>query len=297
MCKRVILLMSIVLVLGLTGNTSANAPGGTLLVGWHTPDAGNPVSDSTPDDYFAGVTGLLSSGEARTDGESTDGDYGSGPSEGSTSDAAIGVRETNFGPVVLVQIANNTGGSLYLGTFHFDYSRWFTASPMDVALYYDSGDLANPENTLINSASDLSVLGKVADYDDFDWSLSVLGDVTLADGESATFRLEVSNYASNNTSGAFDNIAIVAGRPAAKAWGPSPTDGATDVPRDVVLSWAPGESADRHDVYFGRSFDDVNDATNLDPMGPDGPVQSSPGGDQLCCRRKVGVWTDLLLAY
>jgi hypothetical protein len=260
--------MLIVLVPGLTTNTSADAPGGTLLLGWHTPDAGNPASDNTPDDFFPGVTGLLSGGESRTDGESTDGDYGSGAAEGSTSNTAIGVRESNFGPVVLTQITNNTGGSLYLGTFHFDYSRWFDNSPKDVALYYDSGDLANPENTLINSAGELLVLGKVADYDDFDWDLSVLGDVTLSDGESATFRLEVSNYASNDTSGAFDNIAIIAGTPAARAWGPSPTDGATDLPRDVVLSWAPGESADQHDVYFGTSFDDVNDATNLDPMGP-----------------------------
>jgi hypothetical protein len=50
---------------------------------------------------------------------------------------------------------------------------------------------------------------------------------------------------------------------------PSPTDGSTDVMREVVLSWTPGKFADQHDVYFGTGFDDVNDATNLDPMGPD----------------------------
>jgi len=33
------------------------------------------------------------------------------------------------------------------------------------------------------------------------------------------------------------------------------------VPRDVVLNWKPGEYADLHDVYFGTSFDDVNNAT------------------------------------
>ena len=42
---------------------------------------------------------------------------------------------------------------------------------------------------------------------------------------------------------------------------PNPADGATDVTRDdTVLSWTPGASADKHDVYFGTSFDDVNDA-------------------------------------
>ena len=45
---------------------------------------------------------------------------------------------------------------------------------------------------------------------------------------------------------------------------PSPARWAEDVPRDVVLSWEPGEFAaptNGHKVYFGESFDDVNDAT------------------------------------
>jgi len=42
---------------------------------------------------------------------------------------------------------------------------------------------------------------------------------------------------------------------------PSPANKATDVPLDVVLSWAPVEDIDQHDVYFGTDFDDVNDAT------------------------------------
>ena len=46
-----------------------------------------------------------------------------------------------------------------------------------------------------------------------------------------------------------------------KAADPDPADGAADVPRDVVLSWTPGEFADLHDVYFGTSLDDVNNVT------------------------------------
>ncbi|NQV34944.1 MAG: discoidin domain-containing protein, partial [Phycisphaeraceae bacterium] len=42
---------------------------------------------------------------------------------------------------------------------------------------------------------------------------------------------------------------------------PSPASGATDVLRDGMLSWAAGEFAAKHDVYFGDSFDDVNEAT------------------------------------
>ncbi|MDY0356660.1 MAG: LamG-like jellyroll fold domain-containing protein [Sedimentisphaerales bacterium] len=51
------------------------------------------------------------------------------------------------------------------------------------------------------------------------------------------------------------------------AYDPSPADEAIDVPRDAALSWVAGQSAATHDVYFGTSFDDVNDATRADPRG------------------------------
>jgi len=52
-----------------------------------------------------------------------------------------------------------------------------------------------------------------------------------------------------------------------RAANPSPANKATDVPLDVVLSWTPGLYADKHNVYFGASFDDVNDADKSDPRG------------------------------
>ena len=271
MLRRMIYLICLVVVLGQVGGASAGVPEGTILIGWHTPDAATPTSDSTPDDYLTGVTGLLSGGyDAQADKNSTDGTYGSGPATAASTANAVRVRlDQPSRAVVLVQITNNTGGSLCLGTFHFDYSRWYANSPTDVALYYDSGDLTNDPNTLIGSASNVSVRGPTGNYDDFDWSLSVLGDVTLDNGQSATFRLEVSNAALANTAGGFDNIAITAGVSATKASDPGPADGATGVARELLLSWTPGEFADKHDVYFGNSFADVNNATNLDPMGPD----------------------------
>ena len=49
---------------------------------------------------------------------------------------------------------------------------------------------------------------------------------------------------------------------------PDPVDGKTDVPRDVVLGWKTGTGADKHDVYFGDNFDNVNQATTtVDPSG------------------------------
>ena len=37
-------------------------------------------------------------------------------------------------------------------------------------------------------------------------------------------------------------------------------DTATDVARDVQLSWQAGENAGRHNVYLGTTFADVDDA-------------------------------------
>ena len=47
----------------------------------------------------------------------------------------------------------------------------------------------------------------------------------------------------------------------------SPANGAVDVPTDAVLSWAPGQFAASHDVYFGTVLADVNNATRSKPLG------------------------------
>jgi hypothetical protein len=54
---------------------------------------------------------------------------------------------------------------------------------------------------------------------------------------------------------------------AGAASAPNPNDEATDVPRDAVLSWTPGEFAATHDVYIGTVFEDVNTANRTDPRG------------------------------
>ncbi|MBA7649594.1 hypothetical protein ES703_57391 [subsurface metagenome] len=52
------------------------------------------------------------------------------------------------------------------------------------------------------------------------------------------------------------------GGPPVKARRPRPANEAADVPRDVVLSWTPGDFAaptNGHTVYFSENFSDVND--------------------------------------
>ena len=53
--------------------------------------------------------------------------------------------------------------------------------------------------------------------------------------------------------------------PAVQAQEPNPSDGATDIRQDVVLSWVAGMTASTHDVYFGTVFEDVNDADRSNP--------------------------------
>ncbi len=49
------------------------------------------------------------------------------------------------------------------------------------------------------------------------------------------------------------------------ATNPVPANKATDVQRDVILSWSPGETATAHDVYFGTVSEDVNNASRTAP--------------------------------
>jgi len=51
--------------------------------------------------------------------------------------------------------------------------------------------------------------------------------------------------------------------PPGGARAPRPDDEATDVSRDIILSWTPGNFADAHDVYFSTDFDNVIDGVAL----------------------------------
>ena len=50
-------------------------------------------------------------------------------------------------------------------------------------------------------------------------------------------------------------------RPQPESYSPKPANGKSEVPREVVLSWKAGIYADKHDVYFGTVFEDVNQAS------------------------------------
>ena len=57
-------------------------------------------------------------------------------------------------------------------------------------------------------------------------------------------------------------LSVMLGQPWPYAFGPVPADGAMYADTWATLSWKPGQLAASHDVYLGEDFDDVNAATN-----------------------------------
>ena len=51
------------------------------------------------------------------------------------------------------------------------------------------------------------------------------------------------------------------------AYGPNPANGAIHVDMSANFSWRPGDFAVSHDIYIGKNFDDVNEASRTNPLG------------------------------
>ncbi|MDF7824757.1 M60 family peptidase N-terminal accessory domain-containing protein [Pontiellaceae bacterium B12227] len=188
----------------------------TIIAGWHDFNDAyglykTAASPKSADEYLGGITASLYGGDGTRDTwGSTDGTYGVlNAVETSATDGSMSHRTDK--PNMYMTLVNNTGSDAVLESVVFDLASVLTSSPKDITLFYDSGDLTDADNTQINSATGVNSngLGKVSDYQDFDWSLAALSDQTLASGESAVFRLTVANAGNNVQALALDNIAII----------------------------------------------------------------------------------------
>jgi hypothetical protein len=195
------------------GVYTPDAPAPEVLVAYYGAVGG--TNDYTADG-IEGAVFLDKSGGLNTNAGSEDGTFGStnnGASiEYSAYEVRIGSDPTNT-PLDRVgfKIVNQTGGPLQLDSISFDYAPWWNESPQDVELLYTWGNLGGiTNNTMIHSTSGFPVLGvNKGDYSDLDWSLSGMPDRVLANGETASFALRISNVGGIWASGAFDNIAIL----------------------------------------------------------------------------------------
>jgi hypothetical protein len=97
--------------------------------------------------------------------------------------------------------------------------------------------------------------------------------IELIGGSSSSIRMEYFESAGIAIaqlfweSGARDQQIIpqAALSPPIKANTPSPASGATGVPRELVLTWGPGDFAASHEVYFGTDPEAIRNATTASP--------------------------------
>jgi hypothetical protein len=139
------------------------------------------------------------------------------------------------------------------------------------------------------------VSGLIAIYfDGFVVESNDVVDNTIINVRNREMRFGVGSGHSNDFIGRMDDIkvfdkglsaqqvaALFRGGELGVAWAPDPGDNAKDVPRDKVLSWQPGNWVEKHDVYLGTDWDDVNDATTDSVgiyKGRQDPCEYNPGG-------------------
>lgn len=186
--------------------------------------ADTSASNYLPDRVQAGFTAAINQGSNRTDRihgsfGSTDDTFGTVPGASTANTPALLVRNQNNEGELAIKLTNNTGVAYRIESFHFDFaprqqdigSRGFNA----FTLTYASGGLG-AAGAVIDSRTDLPYVltgtsNSSSDYPDYDYSLSsILSDITLDNGESATFTLVFSggNSGNVNVSSVVDNIAF-----------------------------------------------------------------------------------------
>jgi len=270
MCKKLIYLVSFVLVLSMAGNASAD-----IVVHWTFDEgSGTTVVDRTGNGYDGTFVGTI---------EWADGYHGGGVhfvDEGQivlySFDAAV---EWPAGTVAVWVKADTVGQGNWNGVFssHVPNSAGFQ---MDT----DDGDPGNyrfqPGGIVFGAVTTEWVHLAVAwdgtsanTYYNGLWANSET--VTATNTTFNQFAMGTNRNAANSLMGVFDDLRIydhaliedeiqemmlsqgVGGLPLARR--PSPEDEAMYEQTWVSLSWTPGDWAVSHDLYIGDNFDDVND--------------------------------------
>ncbi len=207
--------------------------------------------------YMTMSDGTITTGQSFTLGLHS-GEYGELNMTGGTINVGTMFRCPDNGQAVL----NMRGGTINVsGTFYI-IRRGSSGGTTSGHVQLDGGTI-----TADDLEMDAQNIGRPATMDITNGTLVINGDKVdrikgyVAKGWITAF----------GSGGSGINVGIAGAKTVISAglsWNPSPKDGAEDVPVDVVLSWSPGFHAVKHDVYFGTSVDDVNNATATnDPAG------------------------------
>ncbi|MEN8870333.1 MAG: endonuclease/exonuclease/phosphatase family protein [Akkermansiaceae bacterium] len=186
-----------------------------VLASWYDFSAGYQLyrysgSPKGADGGVVNVRGNLWGGNgARETWGSNDGTFGATESVGSSAiDGGMALRtDRDF---IDFTVINDTAGSLELSRVLFDFASVNGNSPRNLKLLYLSGGLEIPNNTLIQSWTEIhNGLASISDYEDVEVSLTGLADRVLAGGQTAKFRFQVDTALNHFQAMILDNIAVM----------------------------------------------------------------------------------------
>ena len=230
MCNKCIWLIAFVLALALFAGL---AQGQTVYINFQQP------ASETPEGYLPDAGAVF-------------GDRGNGFSYGWDRDINAEARDRDSGNApdqrwdTLIHLQKGADVIWEIALENGLYNVYIVAGD---AGYTDQINTFDIEGVLVEDPD-----GEAGNFDE------LTATVTVADGRLTLTTAE----GADNAKICFIDIVLAMSPEAARS--PSPAKNATDVPRDVILGWEPGEGVSAHDVYFGSSFDDVNNASRANPM-------------------------------
>jgi hypothetical protein len=266
MCRKLVLIVSLVFVLSLIGNASAQLP-----AGWQSQDIGTTGGSANESNGTWTVIGDGADIWGTSDAfhyayQTLKGDceiiahvVDNGTGSNTWAKGGVMIRETlqanskhvmaiitdSDGGGIANQARPSTGGSSV--SFHGD----ITASPPHWVRLVREGDMItayhSDDGVTWDLFTDTSPDGAMANPLNLPMPEQVyigLCVTSHADGELRTYK--------------FDNVSV---KLPVIATSPDPADGSIYPQTWVSLTWRAGEFAVSHDVYMGDNFDDVNDAT------------------------------------
>lgn len=138
-----------------------------------------------------------------------------------------------------------TGGTIVITGEQLYVSRFGTGQGY---VYLDGGTITSPGVYMAGGLIDITggtlilngnVTGTISTYEGNGWITAYSGRGTIE------CDYNISNPGKTTVTANGDGLE--------KAWSPTPSDDAEDVPIDAVLSWLPGSGAINHDVYLGTN--------------------------------------------
>jgi len=271
MCKKLIYLISFILLLSMAGNASAD-----LVAHWRL-------------DEGSGTTAFDSSGNG------FDGEFVGTPEWADGHNSISAVRFTAEGQSIQYRLggdepwpagtvaiwikADELGQAQYSSPFS-GYNPSGTGFQIDT----DGGDpgvfRTNPQTGNQFGPVTLEWIHLALTWENgtgnyyYNGQLATTGTLSTADTTFNKFDVGVNRNEVNSFIGIVDDfriydnalseveiLSVMAGQPWPYAFGPDPADGAIYLETWINLSWRPGDLAVSHDVYLGENFNDVANGT------------------------------------